>query len=80
MATKREPSWPAASRNVSIITSGSIVVPDFEATTNSEPSIGIARTASGSVVSSTSSGPPKALTKTSGARLEPPMPQSTLRS
>ena len=43
MATKREPSRPAASRKVSIITSGSIVVPDFDATTNSEPSTGIAR-------------------------------------
>ena len=68
MATKREPSWPAASRKYSIITSGSIVVPDFEAIDEQRAVDRHARTASGSVVSSTSSGPPKRAAEAPAAR------------
>ena len=53
MATKREPSPPVLAQNASAKQLGSIVDPDFEAITNSEPSTGTARTASGSVESST---------------------------
>ena len=81
IATKREPSPPVLSQKASAKQLGSIVEPDLDAITNSEPSTGTARTASGSVESSTCR---RSLAYsspiTSGARLEPPMPQSTTRS
>ncbi len=83
-ATKRAPSSPVAAQKCASSAFGSTVEPDFELTTKSEPSTGTARTASGSVVSTTTSSrsatAAPTVPRTSGARLEPPIPQSTMRS
>ena len=58
----------------------STVVPDFDEMTKSASSISSRRSAAGCVVSSTSSGAPASRPITSGARLDPPIPQTTTRS
>ncbi len=81
IATKREPSPPVLPQNASAKQFGSIVEPDLDAIAKSEPSTGTARTASGSVESSTCRrSQPCSSPITSGARLEPPIPHSTTRS